>query len=78
MSKVQEERVEVAALKGEYQFGFHDPDHSVFRAKKGLDREIVAQISEMKGEPDWMREFRLEYAVEMNQLIQLQMEGSVG
>ncbi len=55
----QEERVEVRALKGDYQFGFHDPDQSVFRAKKGLDREIVEQISEMKGEPEWMRDYRL-------------------
>ena len=41
----QDERVEVRALKGDYQFGFHDADQSVFRAKKGLDREIVEQIS---------------------------------
>ena len=59
MAEVQEERIEVAALKGDYQFGFHDPDHSVFRARKGLDREIVEQISEMKGEPAWMRDIRL-------------------
>jgi Fe-S cluster assembly protein SufB len=59
MAKVLEERVDVAAIKGEYQFGFHDPDQSVFRAKKGLDRDIVLQISEMKGEPDWMRNIRL-------------------
>ena len=55
----QDERVEVRALKGDYQFGFHDPDQSVFRAKKGLDRDIVEQISEMKGEPAWMRDYRL-------------------
>jgi Fe-S cluster assembly protein SufB len=55
----QDERVEVRALKGEYQFGFHDPDQSVFRAKKGLDRDIVAQISEIKKEPQWMRDYRL-------------------
>ena len=44
---------------GEYKFGFSDPDTTVFKSKKGLDREIVEQISEMKGEPDWMLEFRL-------------------
>ena len=59
MTKVQEERVEVAAIKGDYQFGFHDLDQSVFRARKGLDREIVTQISEIKGEPGWMRDIRL-------------------
>ena len=59
MSKVHEERTEVSALKGEYQYGFHDPDRSVFRARKGIDREIVAQISKLKGEPDWMLDIRL-------------------
>lgn len=44
---------------GEYKFGFSDPDTTVFKSKKGLDREIVEKISEMKGEPDWMLEFRL-------------------
>ncbi|HUG93531.1 MAG TPA: Fe-S cluster assembly protein SufB [Planctomycetaceae bacterium] len=45
---------------GEYQYGFHDPtDKYAFISRKGLDHEIVAQISEMKGEPAWMRDFRL-------------------
>jgi Fe-S cluster assembly protein SufB len=44
---------------GEYKFGFSDPDTTVFKSKKGLDREIVEKISEMKGEPNWMLEFRL-------------------
>lgn len=46
---------------GSYQFGFHDPtDKYSFTSRKGLDAEIVSQISQMKGEPDWMREFRLQ------------------
>lgn len=45
---------------GDYQYGFHDPvDKYSFMSRKGLDAEIVAQISEMKGEPGWMRDFRL-------------------
>jgi Fe-S cluster assembly protein SufB len=60
MAKVQEERVEVGALRSDYQFGFRDPDQSVFRARKGLDHEIVAQLSEIKGEPSWMRDIRLQ------------------
>ena len=44
---------------GDYKYGFHDPDTFVFKSKKGLDREIVEQISFMKGEPQWMLEFRL-------------------
>ena len=31
----------------------------MFKARKGLGQEIVAEISEMKREPAWMREFRL-------------------
>lgn len=44
---------------GDYRYGFRDPDELVFKARKGLDREVVEQISWMKGEPVWMREFRL-------------------
>ena len=45
---------------GEYQYGFHDPtDNYSFMSQKGLSRETVASISEMKGEPGWMRDFRI-------------------
>jgi Fe-S cluster assembly protein SufB len=43
----------------DYKYGFKDPDNFVFKAKKGLDADVVNQISIMKGEPQWMREFRL-------------------
>ena len=41
------------------KYNFRTETEAVFKARKGIDREIVAQISEMKGEPDWMRDFRL-------------------
>lgn len=44
---------------GDYQFGFKDPETYVFKSRIGLDREIVEQISAMKGEPEWMLDFRL-------------------
>jgi Fe-S cluster assembly protein SufB len=44
---------------GEYQYGFKDPEVHVFKSRKGLDEEIVRQISEMKNEPEWMLKFRL-------------------
>ena len=47
-------------VSSEYKYGFHDPDKSVFKAEKGLSRELVCQISEMKSEPDWMRDYRLQ------------------
>jgi Fe-S cluster assembly protein SufB len=43
----------------QYKYGFSDPDVSVFKTRKGLDEEVVRQISAMKGEPEWMLEKRL-------------------
>ena len=44
---------------GQYKYGFSDPQNFVFRSHKGLDREVVENISRIKGEPVWMLEFRL-------------------
>ena len=44
---------------GEYQYGFSDPDISVYKTEKGLNENVVRKISEMKNEPEWMLEFRL-------------------
>jgi len=42
------------------KFGFHDSESGyVYKAPKGLSREVVESISEYKDEPEWMREFRL-------------------
>jgi Fe-S cluster assembly protein SufB len=43
----------------EYSAGFHVAENYAFKSEKGLNRRIVEQISEMKGEPEWMRKFRL-------------------
>ncbi|MCP1145718.1 Fe-S cluster assembly protein SufB [Lysinibacillus endophyticus] len=44
---------------GDYKYGFHDKDVSVFRSKRGLTEEIVREISKMKNEPEWMLDYRL-------------------
>ncbi|MGR9048946.1 Fe-S cluster assembly protein SufB [Halobacillus faecis] len=44
---------------GEYQYGFHEKDVSIFRTQKGLTKEVVEQISNYKEEPKWMLDFRL-------------------
>jgi Fe-S cluster assembly protein SufB len=41
------------------KYGFHDDIAPIFKARRGLNKEVVAQISDMKGEPKWMRDFRL-------------------
>ena len=43
----------------DYKFGFHDPEQYVFKAKKGLSRDVVKEISGIKNEPAWMLEYRL-------------------
>src|SRR3954466_768852 len=42
------------------RYGFRDAEDYLFKAPKGLTRELVEQISEFKSEPEWMREFRLQ------------------
>src|SRR5829696_7248740 len=51
---------QVQGIKDEYKYGFRDSDANYsFKSGKGLTREVVEQISEMKSEPNWMRELRL-------------------
>jgi len=52
---------DIEHLKGidQYKYGFSDPDVSVYNTGRGLNEEVVRQISAMKGEPEWMLDFRL-------------------
>src|SRR4029079_1822570 len=51
---------DLTGIKDSYQYGFHDSETAyAFKAKKGLNREVVEEISDHKQEPQWMREFRL-------------------
>ena len=45
---------------GRYKLGWSDGEEDyVFKPKKGLSSDIVNEMSWMKGEPAWMRDFRL-------------------
>ncbi len=55
----KDEQVNFLDNIADYQYGFSDPDVSVFKTRKGLDEEVVRQISALKGEPQWMLDFRL-------------------
>jgi Fe-S cluster assembly protein SufB len=44
---------------GRYSLGWSDVEDYVFKPKKGLSEAVVREMSEMKKEPDWMRQFRL-------------------
>ncbi|MDI9635278.1 Fe-S cluster assembly protein SufB [Anaerolineae bacterium CFX9] len=55
------EEASLRAVGTSYQekYGFRDPEHYAFKSQKGLNADIVRQISQMKNEPEWMTEFRL-------------------
>ncbi len=44
---------------GHYAFGWSDSDAAGASARRGISPEIVADISRLKNEPEWMLEFRL-------------------
>ncbi|MGM0523178.1 MAG: Fe-S cluster assembly protein SufB [Bacillota bacterium] len=44
---------------GEYKYGFHDKDVSIFRTERGLTEKVVREISKIKDEPEWMLSYRL-------------------
>ena len=45
---------------GRYQLGWSDvEDFYVFKPKRGLNEDIVREMSWMKGEPEWMTQRRL-------------------
>jgi Fe-S cluster assembly protein SufB len=60
---------DVELLEGldQYKWDFRDPDTHVFKTRRGLDEEVVRQISEKKGEPEWMLKFRLKALAHFNQ-----------
>ena len=47
------------SIGDDYKYGFSDPENYVYKADKGLSRQVVEDISRYKREPEWMREFRL-------------------
>jgi Fe-S cluster assembly protein SufB len=44
---------------GRYDFGWADTDTAGATARRGLSREVVENISALKGEPEWMLKLRL-------------------
>ena len=48
-------------IRGNYDetYGFHYPDNYTFKSRKGLDEEVVREISALKNEPQWMTDYRV-------------------
>lgn len=43
-----------------YRYGFHDDSKPAFSQRKGIDEQVVTEISQRKREPEWMLAKRLE------------------
>ena len=58
--ELSEEEV-VAVVNADYaaKYGFSDTEDYIYKAEKGLNEEGVRTISMMKGEPQWMLDYRL-------------------
>jgi len=50
---------ETLATLGRYDFGWADSDVAGATARRGLSADVVADISALKNEPQWMLDFRL-------------------
>ncbi|MBK0329903.1 Fe-S cluster assembly protein SufB [Brachybacterium halotolerans subsp. kimchii] len=50
---------EIISSIGNYAFGWHDEDAAGASARRGLNEEVVRDISAKKSEPEWMLERRL-------------------
>ncbi len=50
---------ETLATLGRYDFGWADSDTAGANARRGLSSDVVADISALKNEPQWMLDFRL-------------------
>jgi Fe-S cluster assembly protein SufB len=44
----------------DYKYGFNVPENYVFKSRKGLDEDVIKEISWMKSEPEWMTKFRIQ------------------
>jgi Fe-S cluster assembly protein SufB len=44
---------------GKYKLGWHDTQSYIYEPKKGLNEDVVREISHHKSEPEWMTKFRL-------------------
>src|SRR5690554_7541983 len=46
-------------IVGDYQYGFITPNTPVYDTGKGINETVVNAISKIKGEDEWMTNFRL-------------------
>jgi hypothetical protein len=45
-------------VRGTYKEGFHDDLKTLRSSRKGATHDVIDYMCDVKGEPDWMRQFR--------------------
>jgi Fe-S cluster assembly protein SufB len=59
MSTAAEEQAKTIDALSRYEYGWRDTDAAGAAARRGLNEEVVRDISAKKGEPEWMLDLRL-------------------
>lgn len=54
-----QDMVDVNNIISDYKYGFNTKTESVFSTEKGINENVIRQISAVKGEPKWMLDIRL-------------------
>lgn len=49
----------LSGFSDDYKYGFSDDYKGIYEISKGLNRDVIREISRVKKEPEWMLEFRL-------------------
>ena len=52
-------RDQVKSIIGDYKYGFKTNAKTVASTGKGLTLDVVKEISRLKGEPEWMLDYRI-------------------
>lgn len=64
-----EEKIDISDINREfYDFRYEESEKDFFRIEAGLSPGIVKKLSEEKGDPEWMREFRLKSLEQYNKM----------
>ena len=64
-----EEKSNIADINREfYDFRYEESEKDFYRIESGLNPEIVSKLSEEKGDPEWMKEFRLKSLEQYNKM----------
>ena len=58
-TEVQEKKHELEGIVTDYKYGFKTEYKNLKDTGKGISEDVVREISAIKGEPEWMLEYRL-------------------